>query len=107
MVYVLSKEDLLILKVFLVGILQGSHIEIKLVSVRRTVIEGERCRWRSWFTFALSESLVKPEAMRQHKRAVVVGIVPQVIVGYRCLRRNRHKSGVSIDHAGGSEKPRL
>src|SRR6185503_4850216 len=62
---------------------------------------------RRRLALTLPETLIEAETVRQHKRAVVIGIIVQVIVCYRSLRRNSDQRRVRVNHACCRKEARL
>ena len=104
---VLQPERLLVLEVFLVGVGQRSEIQVELVAVRRAGVERRHHRRPFRTALARPEALVETEAMGQHERAVVIGVVAQVVIGHRRLRGHRHQRRMRVDHARRGEEARL
>ena len=102
MVDIQIPQRLLVLEILFVGVGEAAEFEIEIVTVGRAELKGRgRLRQLGIAAFAGTEAHVEVEAVGQHERAVVVGIVAHVVIGDGSLRRHRDQRGVRVDHAGG------
>src|SRR5262245_62787778 len=86
-------------KQFLVGLSQRAKIQKEVITIGRGGVE--RYARPGWLRLAASRTKagIEPEIGRQHKRAVVVNIITQVVIGRRRLRRSGDERRMRINHA--------
>src|SRR5437016_6997014 len=72
-----------VLEVQIVGIPERPHVQIKLVTVGRAVVERQASGRRRRTSLAFWEAGVKAEVGGQHKRAVMKRIVAHVVIADR------------------------
>src|SRR5262249_30846903 len=86
-------------KQFLIGFSQRAKIQKEVVTIGRGGVERYSRPGRLRLAAARTEAGIEPEIGRQHKRAIVVNIITQIVIGRWRLGRSGDERRMRIDHA--------